>query len=157
MEQQTQHNTSPIEEDIPLLESRIPTEKDMFYLNWGLELVKNQFNLANELLKQQITLCIALLSVSVIFDKLFENNSQLKFMVILVFFISLIAAFAGIMPFERKVVWLDSPDDIEAFQKDALLFKKRCYIVSGIFILIGLGLIIGKIFHTAFVLGNPTP
>lgn len=138
------------DEEIPFLESRKPTERDRFYLNWGLEIIKNQFNLSNELLKQQISLCITLLGVSIIFDKIFENDPKIKFIVVLIFFISLICAFIGLMPFERKSVWLDSPDDIEDFQKDALAFKKGWYLASGIFIIAGLGLIVIKVSMMAF-------
>ncbi|MCU0469776.1 MAG: hypothetical protein MUF58_14350 [Arcicella sp.] len=137
-------------DDIPLLESREPNEKDKFYLNWGLELLKNQFNLANELLKQQISICITLLGVSVVFDKLFDNNPKLKFLVVFIFFLSLISAFIGLMPFDRKVVWLDSPDDIEKFQRDALHYKKCWYYTSGVFIALGILCIIYHIFITAF-------
>ena len=150
MEKEIGNKEENSDEDIPLLKSRKPNERDKFYLNWGLEIIKNQFNLSNELLKQQISLCITLLGVSIIFDKLFENDPKMKFIVVLIFFISLLSAFIGLMPFEREHLWLDSPDDIECFQKDALKFKKRWYLISGLFIIIGLGIIVIKVSMIAF-------
>ena len=46
------------------------------YAALSQELVKNQFNLVNELLKQQITLCLTLLGVSLIFEKVFEKEVE---------------------------------------------------------------------------------
>lgn len=147
---ENQKKVEIVEDEFIIVKSRKPTEKDLFYLSWGLELVKNQFNLVNELLKQQISLCLTLLGVSLIFEKVFENDNQYKFVVALCFFIGLIFAFIGLMPFDRKSVWLDSPDDIENFQKDALNFKKIMYTISGILIILGVGLIIIKLAQLAF-------
>lgn len=135
-------NNSLQEEDtITVVKSRKPTEKDEFYLSWGRELIKNEFNLSNELLKQQITLSLGILAVSFIFENLFKDSHFLKSVTLFLFFASLIASFIGIMPFTREDVWLDSPDDIENFKKDALKFKRRCYISSAVFIISGIGLI----------------
>lgn len=137
-------------EEIQMLESRKPTEKDLFYLNWGLEIVKNQFNVANEVLKQQISICITLLGVSVVFDDLFNDNNKLKLLVVIIFFIGLIISFFGLIPFERKNVWLDSPSDIEDFQKEAVAYKRKCYLFAGISIFVGIFLVVVQIFCEAF-------
>ncbi|MCP9770240.1 hypothetical protein EGI22_20235 [Lacihabitans sp. LS3-19] len=133
------------EELIPKLKVRPATQRDIFFLNWGPELVKNQFNLASELLKQQITICIALLSVSLIFDNILKGDDRWKFLILLSFLLGLIFSFIGLMPFDRQQVCLDSPDDIEAYQKDSLKHKKRCIKASGAMILLGLSLIIFKV------------
>jgi hypothetical protein len=135
----------PNEDVIPKLKARAATQRDLFFLSWGPEMVKNQFNLASELLKQQITICIALLSVSLIFDNILKGNDQLKLLILLSFLLGLIFSFIGLMPFERQQVCLDSPDSIEAYQKDSLKHKKCCIKASGLMILIGLVLIIYKV------------
>ena len=130
------------EEEVFLVASRPPTEKELFYLEWGKEMVKNQVNLANEILKQIMTLCVALLSVSVIFEKLFENEPGLKFFTVLMLFISLIFACVGIYPFEKSDVWLNSPSEVERFKIQALNFKKQKYKLSVAFLLLGIAVIV---------------
>jgi hypothetical protein len=132
-------------EKIPFIKSRKQTEREKFFLNLGPELIKNQIPLASELLKQQITICIALLTVSLIFDKIFDEKSSIKLFVMLAFFIGLLAAFIGLMPFDRQDVCMESPEDIEWFHRDALRFKKICFCISGCMIIIGLFLIILKV------------
>lgn len=120
-----------------IYKGRKPTPRDEFFQQWGLELVKNQFNTANELLKQQIGLSTTLLGVSLIFDGLLTDQPKLKLLVITAFLLSLIFAFIGLMPFERRSVWLDSPTEIERFQKDALAHKKLFYMLSGVGLMMG--------------------
>lgn len=144
-------NTEQEEEPVIMLESRAPTERELFYLEWGKELIKNQFNLYNEILKQIIATCIALMSVSVIFEALFGSDVKLKFFAVLMFFIALIVSCVGLFPYSRKDVFFDSPGDIERFKTDALHFKRLCYSVSAVFILFGLGIILYKVFVQAFV------
>jgi hypothetical protein len=143
-------NNQESEDDIVIVvQSRKPTEKDEFYLSWGRELVKNEFNLSNDLLKQQITLSLGILAVSFIFENLFKESHALKSFTLLSFFLSLLISFVGVMPFTRQDVWLDSPDDIETFKKDALKYKRNCYKSSAVFIIVGIGLImINMIFLT---------
>ena len=157
METQNTHNDEY--EDIPEASHHAPTEKELFYLSWGPEIMKNSFNLTNELLKQQISICTALIGASLIFQdilgktskttKSLEHAPKLQFVVAMFFFLGLIAAFVGLIPFQREVC-LDSPDDIERFHKDALSFKRICYYISSICIFIGLGFILVKLYHLAF-------
>ena len=135
----------PETEEIPFIKARRPTEREKFFLNYGPEMIKSQFSVASELLKQQISLCVALLSVSLIFDQVFEGAQQWKFYVMLAFFIGLLSAFIGLMPFDRQDVCIDSPDDIESFHNDALRFKKQCILTSGSMIILGLLLIIIRV------------
>lgn len=138
------------DEQIVLVESRLPSEKELFYLDWIKDVIKNQFNLANELLKQIITLCVALLSVSVIFENLFEGNTQLKFFTVLFFFISLILAGIGVYPVETSGMWLNSPGEIEKFKKKALHHKKLFYALSSVFLLGGIAVIIFAVLRQVY-------
>lgn len=138
------------EEEIISVESRPPTQKEIFYLDWVKDLIKAQFSLCNEVLKQIITLCLALLSVSVIFDKLFEKDPSFKFFTVLMFFIALICACVGIYPFESNNLWFDSPSDIERFKSRALNFKKLWYKLSSVFLLLGIGTIVYAVLRQVY-------
>ncbi len=141
----TMNNQKKEDDTIIVVKSRKPTEKDEFYLSWGRELIKNEFNLSNELLKQQITLSLGVLAVSFIFDELLKDTICLRNTILSVLFLALISSFIGIMPFKRNDVWIDSPDDIENFKKDALSFKRFFYMASAFFTIFGVGLILVKI------------
>lgn len=140
----TTNNQESQDDIIIVVKSRKPTEKDEFYLSWGRELIKNEFNLSNDLLKQQITLSLGILAVSFIFENLFNESHALRNWTLTSFFFSLLSSFIGVMPFTRQDVWLDSPDDIENFKRDALKFKRTCYISSAVFIIVGILLIMIK-------------
>lgn len=137
-------------EEILKINALPPTAKENFYLNFGLELLKNQLNLANELLKQQISICIALLGVSVIYDDLLKDSHILKFVVVLLFFISLICAFLGLIPYHKKKVNYDVPTEIERFTDEALQHKRRYYWISALLIVVGIAIIIGQLFFSFF-------
>ncbi|MEO6283668.1 MAG: hypothetical protein ABIN80_02830 [Dyadobacter sp.] len=137
------------EEEIVFLEAHAPTEKELFYLDWARDMIKNQFTLANDQLKHIISLCVALLSVSVIFEKLFESDPQAKFFTVLLFFIALVFACVGINPFSRNI-WLNSPSEIEKFQKQAMHYKKVCYGLASVFLVFGIAMIVFSVARQAF-------
>lgn len=141
--------TGEDDDEIVFLESRAPTEKELFYLEWGKEMIKNQFALANDQLKHIISICVTLLGVSVIFEQLFVSFPHRKFFSVLLFFIALIIACVGVNPFERNI-WLNSPSEIEKFHKDAMHYKKVCYGLAGIFMLFGIGVIVVTVFQQVF-------
>lgn len=117
-----------------------PTEDDVFYTNWGQETMKNNITLCNDVLKQLITINSALLGISIIYEYVIANK-VLKVFVLLLFFISLVIAIIGILPYENKVE-LDVPNEIKKHKIKALKHK-RCYLwVSAIAILVGFALIL---------------
>lgn len=143
-------NPEEDDDDIIVGIGRPFSEKDQFYLDWAKDMLKGQFVLCHEVLKQIITLCVALLSVSVIFDKLFEHYPDMRFFTVLMLFISLVAAFAGIYPFESEGLWLNSPKDIEKFQRNALHYKKACYKLSTVFLVFGAGVIVVAVLRQVY-------
>jgi len=157
-EQRLSQNSSNEEEDIPFVETRPPTEREKFYLSLGPEIIKNSFNLTNELLKQQISICTALIGASIIFqdilsksdNKTTASSPKLQFIVAIFFFLGLITAFIGLIPFSRENVCLDSPSAIESFHKDAISHKRLWYYISSVCIFIGLLFILVKLYHLAF-------
>ncbi|MCC8198825.1 MAG: hypothetical protein LIP06_09710 [Tannerellaceae bacterium] len=124
-------------------QGRPPTEEEFFYTTWGKETLKNNINLCNDILKQLITLSTTLLGVTIIFDTIITVYF-LKLLVMVLFFASLIIAFLGILPYERKVI-LDAPQDIKT-HKEKTLKHKRTYLWSSAFCLVsGIGTIIGEL------------
>jgi len=124
-------------------QGKAPSEEDLFYASWGQETVKNNINLCNEILKQLITISSALLGVSIIYDKI-VSSEILKSFVLLSFFVSLIIAFIGLLPYENKVR-LDTPKDIKEHKRTALKHKKQYLWTSAFSIVIGFSLIIGEL------------
>ena len=143
-------NQETSEEDIPMFEAESPTERDLFFLSWGLEIIKSQFNTTNELLKQQIAICTTLLTVSLIFEGVFEKESIWRLLVAFCFFIGLLLSFVGLMPFEREKVWLDSPTEIEDYTDASIKHKKRFYFWSAVAILSGIFIIVLKLSVLSF-------
>lgn len=119
------------------------TDEDEFYVNWGKETLKNNITLANDILKQLITLSSALLGVSIIYEHIVKGEF-FKISVLLSFFISLIIALLGLLPYEKKVS-LNSPSEIKNFKKKALKHKRLHLWISSIAIVVGFGLIIGEL------------
>lgn len=120
-----------------------PTEEEIFYTTWGQETVKNNITLCNDILKQLITISSALLGVSIIYDHIVSNETM-KIIVLLSFFISLIVAFIGLLPYENKVR-LDTPEDIKTHKRNALKHKRHYLWVSAMTIVIGFALILGEL------------
>jgi hypothetical protein len=139
------------EDDIVSVQSQAPSERQLFFLDMGKDLFKNQLNLANDVLKQIVSTCVALMSVSVIFDALYLNDPKIKFFAVFMFFISLISACIGLFPYSKENIYFDSPSEIEQFYKEALQYKRIAYSVSAVFIIFGLALVLYKLFLQAFI------
>lgn len=125
-----------------------PTAEEIFYTTWGQETVKSNINLCNDILKQLITISSALLGVSIIFEQIVTSET-LKFFVLLSFFISLIIAFIGLLPYENKVR-LDTPEDIKEHKRKALKHKRRYLWISAMTIVVGFALILGELLIKTF-------
>ena len=144
-------NSEDEDDEIIHVQSQAPTERQIFFLEVGKDLLKNQLNLANDVLKQIISTCVALMSVSVIFEALFLEDPKIKFFAVFMFFISLISACIGVFPYTKDDIYFDSPSEIEQFYKNALHFKRVTYSVSAVFIICGLSLVLYKLFTKAFL------
>ena len=120
------------------IKATAPSEDDEFYISWGRETLKQNLVFANEVLRQLVTLNVALLGGSIIFldNKFVDTN--IKALAILFFFISLAISFIGIMPYTRSVD-LRVADDIRKHKKSALIHKRYYLGVAGG--LIGFGFI----------------
>ncbi|MCD8031147.1 MAG: hypothetical protein LUF85_10100 [Bacteroides sp.] len=124
-------------------QGRPPTEEETFYLDWGRESLKNNIRLSNDILKQQITISSALLGVSLIFQEILTTNS-IKIAVVLSFFLSLIIAFIGLLPYERKVL-LEVPAEIKSHKLKALRHKRYYLWTSALCLVVGFACIIAEL------------
>lgn len=120
-----------------------PSEEEMFYVTWGQETVKSNISLCNEILKQLVTISSALLGVSIIYEQIVTSET-LRFFILLIFFISLIVAFIGLLPYENKVR-LDTPGDIKEHKRKSLKHKRKFLWVSATTVAVGFALILGEL------------
>ena len=113
-----------------------PSEEDEFYFQWGMESQKNNIVLANDILKQFITLNSTLLGGSVVFIDSAVMSPSAKNIVIIFFFLGLAAAFFGVLPYERKVLRA-SPTEVEKYKASALKKKRSFLWLAALFMAIG--------------------
>ncbi len=124
------------------------SDEDSFFFNWAKESIKENVKLANDILKQLITLCTTLLGISIIFEKIVLHE-QFRLLVICSFFIGLIISFIGVLPFEKKVDIL-SPSEIRDYQERALRHKLRYLWASSISLVVGFAIIIAELIVKTF-------
>ena len=117
---------------------------DNFYLDWCRETIKNNISLSNDILKQLITLNTALLGVNIIFESIVFNH-LLKFLILIFFFLSLIIALLGVLPYQNRIVPF-SPDDIKNHKDEALRHKLKYLWTSATFLIIGFGIVLGELY-----------
>ncbi len=104
------------------IKATAPSEDDEFYISWGRETLKNNINFLNEVLRQLVSLNVALLGGSIIFlDNRFVDDT-FKVIVILAFLFSLMFSFAGIMPYGRSVD-LRVAEDIRKHKRFVFILK----------------------------------
>jgi len=80
-----------------------PTPEETFYADWARESIRHNLDLANDILRQLITLNTALLGGSVLFLDEHLVPSPLRFLAILSFLVALILSFLGVLPYEGQV------------------------------------------------------
>lgn len=115
------------------------TEEDQFYLGWGYDSLKANFQLANEILRQLVTLSAALLGSSVYFLGKGAIPEKMVTPILLLLLASLIVSLLGVLPYTGTVD-LNSPDKIRAHKESALKRKRRYICCSAAPLVIGLGL-----------------
>ena len=110
-------------------------EEDIFYLEWGQESVRSNLQHARDTLKQLLTLNAGLMGGGVVFLEEARIGRAQGF-VLSAFFIALVLAFVGVLPYEGKVN-LDSPTSIRDHKRRALAHKRAFIWASGLIMLIG--------------------
>lgn len=114
-----------------------PTEDDLFYVEFGGELVKRALPFVNEVLRHLATLSTALAGGSAAFLSDAMIGPWLKLPAVVVFVLSLAVAFLGIMPYHSEIRRI-CPDDVRGYVRRALRWKMACLYVSATLILVGL-------------------
>ena len=100
------------------------TEDDTFLVDWGRELFTSSVTLANDVLKQVITICSALLTAAVGF---LDKTGAARGWQVLVFALllaPLVLAFHGLVP-SQAVVDMRDADELRKFRDDILRKKRR--------------------------------
>lgn len=128
-----------------VLQGEPVTDTDNFYFDWVNESIKENVKLANDILRQIITLSTALLGVSIIFEKIVMHET-LRLFVIVFFFGGLIISFFGVLPYQKTIDTL-SPSDIKKFQSDALKHKLKYVWIASICIVLGFAIIIAELIY----------
>ncbi len=126
-----------------MLEGQELSNEDRFYLNWAMDTVKLNISLANDILKQLITLSTALLGISLIFESIVSSEG-LKIIVLFSFFFCLIVSLLGLLPYEREVD-ISSPSDIKEHKINALKHKRMYLWIASGFLLLGFVIILGEL------------
>jgi hypothetical protein len=118
-----------------------PSSDDMFYFRWGRETLKGNLTLANEVLRQLVTLNSALLGGSIAFLDEAVVDASFKPWIVGAFTISLILSFVGMMPYEA-LVDLRVPEEVRRHKELAFKSKRRYLWSAGVCLAAGFGLAI---------------
>lgn len=124
-----------------------PSEDEEFYVLWGRETLKNNLAFTNDVLRQLVTLNTALLGGSIAFldEKLI--SSTFKGGIVVLFFLSLITSFVGMMPYQHSVD-LRLAEEIRQHKENAFRWKRYCLWVAGILLASGFIIaLIGIVLH----------
>ncbi|OAB78402.1 hypothetical protein [Cochleicola gelatinilyticus] len=140
-EEPTNETVEENEEEV--LAGRLVSEEDKFHLEWARESIKENIKLANDILRQLITLCTASLGISLIFENILSNEI-FKIITILFFFLALVIALLGILPYE-KTIDTSSPSEVKTFHNNALKHKLKYVWTSGVALVIGFAIIIAEL------------
>ena len=107
-----------------------PTPEERFYLDWARESLKKNIDLANQVLRQLVTLYASLLGGSVVFLRGELLMSPYREIVLVMFFFGLVSAFFGSMPYEGRVD-IRQPQQIKRHKESALAWKRRYLWTAG--------------------------
>ena len=100
-----------------------PTAEEQFYIDWARESRKRNIDLANQALRQLVTLYASLLGGSIVFLKKEFLRSPYWETVMILFFLGLVLAFIGSMPYEGRVD-VRQPQEIKRHKQSALAWKR---------------------------------
>lgn len=117
--------------------SRPPTDEEVFYQEWGRETLKANIGTATDVLKQLITINVALLGGGVAFLEGSDVGSIPRALILFSFFVGLVIALLGVIPTESKID-LRVPAEVKRHKSEALGRKRLCLGVSAAFTVFGL-------------------
>lgn len=133
--------TRPADDEIPTglapskMEEKYFQNEEDFYLQWEREGVKNSIALANDILKQLVTLNTALLGGSVVFLDDSMMNPIVRTFVIILFLTALVTSFLGMIPhrtpLSRDLVKIEGHKAAALDHKDTYLWLASSCIALG--------------------------
>jgi hypothetical protein len=106
-----------------IIQGRPPSPEQEFYYQWGLETLKNNFTVLNDVLRQLVTLSASVLGGSIAFLSPRLIGTEYKNAVVITFFMSLVFAFFGMMPYEGKFD-PQRPDSVKLHKGRAVKWKR---------------------------------
>ena len=106
--------------------SRPPTDEEIFYQVWGRETLKANIGTATDVLKQLITINVALLGGGAAFLEGSNVASIFRALILFAFFVGLVTALLGVVPTESEID-LRVPEEVKRHKSKALA-RKRLYL-----------------------------
>lgn len=131
-----------------IVKGQKPTCEELFFREWGYETIKNNIETVNKLLQQFITLNVALIGGNIAFLSPSNIAAPYRIVSLFLFFLGLILAFLGVLPYESKVN-IDIPDQVKAHKKSALAQKRKflwscCSVMGGGLLVASIGVAVHK-------------
>lgn len=117
--------------------SRVPTSEEIFYQEWGRETLKANIGIVTDVLKQLITINVALLGGGAAFLQSSDVGTAPRALILFAFFVGLISSLFGVIPTESKVDWR-VPEEVKIHKSRALSWKRGFLSVSAGFTVLGL-------------------
>jgi hypothetical protein len=116
---------------------RAPSPDEVLYTEIGADMVKRVLPFVNEVLRQLVTLSATLAGGSAAFLSDALVGPWLKVPAVVCFLLALVAAFAGMLPYNAAVAWTQ-PHDVKRTVDRALAWKGGCLRVAAAAIVAGL-------------------
>ena len=125
-----------VQQDHGVVKGKPASEEQEFYYEWGFETLKNNLKILNEVLRQLVTLSASLLGGSIAFLDTSLIGPQYKTPVVVAFFLSLMFAFFGMMPYEGE---FDPrrPDSVKRHKDRAFRWKRIWVWATGGLLILG--------------------
>lgn len=117
--------------------SRAPTEDELFYQEWGRETLKANIGNAIDVLKQLITINVALLGGAAVFLEGSDLAPASRALILFAFFVGLVSSLLGVIPTESEVD-CRVPEEVKRHKSRALNQKRWFLGISAGFTVIGL-------------------
>jgi len=133
-----------------MVSGRPPSDEELLYIQWVRETLKNNINLANDVLKQLLTLNTALLGGSVLFLAQNMMPGFIRFFAILSFFAALIVSFLGVLPYEAHLD-IKNVMAIRNHKKRTLDHKRKFLWGSALCSALGFGIVIAGLLIKQFL------
>jgi hypothetical protein len=119
-----------------MIKGKRPSEEDIFYKKWGWETLKENIGIMDSVLKQFISLNIAVLSLYSGFYERIIMDPRIKISLFILFVISFVSSIWGVIPFS-SIVNLNNPQEVKRYKHKKFKFKQRCIFVTALMFFLG--------------------